>query len=193
MRAKLYPHRPIVLLTGFRVTIRCVMTDSNSRLVYSSDDGRVRPPAGPAARKPGSAGIPALDGLPPDPGDGFVRLHRGKSARGGKSGTLVVGLRGQRLGTRRDPSALQTADGHGRNPPRPRADDPGRPSGEAASAPRGGRARRQTGWWLARLHRITLKRDLGVFSVPKSAPLRWRASATNASTQVHAAEEPWGL
>ena len=32
--------------------------------------------------------------LPPDPGDGVVRLHRGSSARGGKPGTLVVGLSG---------------------------------------------------------------------------------------------------
>ena len=37
---------------------------------------------------------PANQPLPPDPGDGFVRLHRGKSLRGGKSGTLVVGLPG---------------------------------------------------------------------------------------------------
>jgi translation initiation factor 1 len=33
--------------------------------------------------------------LPVDPRDGFVRLHRGKSARGGKPGTLVVGLPGR--------------------------------------------------------------------------------------------------
>ena len=70
------------------------MGDSNSRLVYSSDDGRVRPPASPAARESGRARTPAPDGLPPDPGDGFVRLHRGKSARGGKPRALIVGLRG---------------------------------------------------------------------------------------------------
>ena len=62
----------------------------DSRLVYSTDSGRVRQPP-PATRKPrrGSA-----DTLPDDPGDGIVRLHRGKSARGGKPGTLVVGLPG---------------------------------------------------------------------------------------------------
>ena len=70
------------------------MGDSNSRLVYSSEDGRVRPPAVPATRRSGRTRISASDGLPPDPGDGFVRLHRGKSARGGKPRTLVVGLRG---------------------------------------------------------------------------------------------------
>ena len=32
--------------------------------------------------------------LPSDPGDGVVRLHRGSSTRGGKPGTLVVGLGG---------------------------------------------------------------------------------------------------
>lgn len=71
------------------------MGDSNSRLVYSSDDGRVRPPAVPAARtSAGSARRAASEGLPHDPDDGVVRLHRGKSARGGKPGTLVVGLPG---------------------------------------------------------------------------------------------------
>ncbi len=70
------------------------MGDSNSRLVYSSDGGRVRPPAAPAPRTSARSRVPAGDGLPPDPGDGVVRLHRGKSARGGKPGTLVVGLRG---------------------------------------------------------------------------------------------------
>ncbi len=70
------------------------MSDSSSRLVYSSDAGRVRPPAASARRTAGKGRPPASDGLPPDPGDGFVRLHRGKSARGGKPRTLVVGLAG---------------------------------------------------------------------------------------------------
>jgi translation initiation factor 1 (eIF-1/SUI1) len=71
---------------------------SNSNLVWSSDGGQVRPPSQPSrAPKPsrgrgkrGGAG----DALPSDPGDGYVRLHRGKSAKGGKPGTLVVGLPG---------------------------------------------------------------------------------------------------
>ena len=70
------------------------MSDSNSRLVYSSDGGRVRPPAAPTTRTSRRARNAASDGLPADPNDGVVRLHRGKSARGGKPGTLVVGLRG---------------------------------------------------------------------------------------------------
>jgi translation initiation factor 1 len=67
------------------------VTDPNSRLVYSSDGGRVRPKPEPARRPAKRAGG---DALPDDPGDGIVRLHRGKSARGGKPGTLVVGLPG---------------------------------------------------------------------------------------------------
>ena len=68
------------------------MGDSNTRLVYSSEGGRVRPPA-PTRRPTGARGTESGP-LPPDPGDGIVRLHRGKSGRGGKPGTLVVGLPG---------------------------------------------------------------------------------------------------
>lgn len=74
--------------------MRCAMGDSNSRLVYSTDGGRVRPPAARATRASRSARKPASEGQPADPDDGIVRLHRGKSARGGKPGTLVIGLRG---------------------------------------------------------------------------------------------------
>ncbi len=71
------------------------MSDPNSRLVYSTDDGRVRPPDGAKPRpKSRRASAAPKDGLPADPGDGVVRLHRGPSARGGKPGTLVVGLPG---------------------------------------------------------------------------------------------------
>ncbi len=69
------------------------MSDSNSRLVYSTDGGRVRSPdaSRPKSRR---ASAPSADQLPHDPGDGVVRVHRGPSARGGKPGTLVVGLPG---------------------------------------------------------------------------------------------------
>lgn len=70
------------------------MPDANSRLVYSSDGGRVRPPVDPPARRAASRRPTPGDALPTDPADGWVRLHRGKSARGGKPGTLVVGLPG---------------------------------------------------------------------------------------------------
>lgn len=76
------------------------MSDPNSRLVWSSDEGRVRPGKEPGqgqSRKgPPRKGRPVTrEGtLPPDPGDGWVRLHRGASVRGGKPGTLVVGLPG---------------------------------------------------------------------------------------------------
>ena len=105
------------------------MSDANSRLVYSSDDGRVRPPSrpvAPARRASRSRGPEAADRLPPDPGDGVVRLHRDRSGRGGKPGTIVVGLPGsdadldamlkrckQRLGaggTRRDRALLIQGD-----------------------------------------------------------------------------------
>lgn len=66
------------------------MSDPNSRLVYSTDGGRVRPSPVPARR---SRPQPS-PGLPADPGDGIVRLHRGKPGKGGKPATLVVGLPG---------------------------------------------------------------------------------------------------
>ena len=65
--------------------------DSNSRLVYSSDDGRVAPPkdAKPAARsKAASTATPRV------PDDGVVRVSRQKQGRGGKTVTLVTGLPG---------------------------------------------------------------------------------------------------
>lgn len=66
------------------------MPDPNSRLVYSTDGGRVgekpksRPARAPAARKP----------APPPPADGFVRIQREKKGRGGKTVTVVTGLSG---------------------------------------------------------------------------------------------------
>lgn len=63
------------------------MPDSNSRLVYSTDGGRVRPPAPP--RGPAQA-----TARPSDPRDGFVRVRREKKGRGGKTVTAVSGLEG---------------------------------------------------------------------------------------------------
>ena len=70
------------------------MGNSNSRLVYSSDGGDLRPPRDSTGRGSRRSRSATSDRLPPDPGDGIVRLHRGKSPRGGKSQTLVVGLPG---------------------------------------------------------------------------------------------------
>ena len=69
------------------------MSDPNSRRLYSTDGGAARPI--PVARRAAARPKAAAPGrLPADPGDGVVRLHRGKPARGGKQGTLVVGLPG---------------------------------------------------------------------------------------------------
>ena len=75
------------------------MGDANSRLVYSSDDGRVRPPSRPAApARRAIAAVPRARGVRQAAarilGDGVVRLHRDRSGRGGKPGTIVVGLPG---------------------------------------------------------------------------------------------------
>lgn len=64
------------------------MPDGNSRLVYSSDTGRVVQPR-QVAKRPSSA--PSRGG-PPD--DGVVRIQRSKQGRGGKTVTLVTGLPG---------------------------------------------------------------------------------------------------
>ena len=54
----------------------------------------MRPPSISEGGKSAGDGNHGSDGLPTDPGDGVVRLHRGKSPRGGKTQTIVVGLRG---------------------------------------------------------------------------------------------------
>lgn len=60
------------------------MNDENSRRVYSTEGGRVRPePRGPAATGGASSGVPA---------DGVVRVGRSSSGRRGKTVTLVTGV-----------------------------------------------------------------------------------------------------
>ena len=66
--------------------------NNSSRLVYSTDGGRVaytgnRKPAGAPRAKAAPAG-PAV------PDDGIVRVHRQKAGRGGKTATLITGLPG---------------------------------------------------------------------------------------------------
>lgn len=51
---------------------------SNSRLVYSTDQGRIKTSSSTASATPS--------------GDGIVRLHRESKGRGGKGVTLVKGL-----------------------------------------------------------------------------------------------------
>lgn len=69
------------------------MAGDSSRLVYSTDGGRVKPqlaphnrridPATPSVREPGA---------PPD--DGVVRISRDRRGRGGKTATTITGLPG---------------------------------------------------------------------------------------------------
>ena len=65
------------------------MPGENSRLVYSTDGGRVRQPAigsrRPAASKPRATEAPD---------DGFVRIRRETKGRGGKVVTTVTGVTG---------------------------------------------------------------------------------------------------
>lgn len=63
------------------------MPDANTRLVYSSDTGRVVQPREAAKRSSSNQ-----RGGPPD--DGVVRIQRSKQGRGGKTVTLVTGLPG---------------------------------------------------------------------------------------------------
>lgn len=49
----------------------------NTRLVYSTETGRIRQQDAP---------------VPADPGDGIVRVSRTKAGRGGKTVTLVTGV-----------------------------------------------------------------------------------------------------
>ena len=66
--------------------------NNSSRLVYSTDGGRVaytgnRKPAAAPRAKPEPSG-------PTVPDDGMVRVHRQKAGRGGKTATLITGLPG---------------------------------------------------------------------------------------------------
>ena len=63
---------------------------SNSRLVYSTDDGDHRRDAA-ARERAGRGSAPAAKG-PPLPADGIVRVFRDKGGRGGKIVTVVRGL-----------------------------------------------------------------------------------------------------
>jgi len=67
------------------------MPEKNSRLVYSTDGGRVRDTSTPASKRSATPSGPR-SATPPD--DGFVRIRREKSGRGGKTVTTVTGLPG---------------------------------------------------------------------------------------------------
>jgi translation initiation factor 1 len=62
--------------------------NGNSRLVYSTDGGRVRTAPLPAARKPAAAKQQRAT----VPDDGVVRIRREKKGRGGRVVTTIAGL-----------------------------------------------------------------------------------------------------
>ena len=64
------------------------MTDPNSRLVYSTDGGRIREPVKRSA-KPRSSEATSRSA---PPADGVVRLHRDRKGRGGKAVTVISGV-----------------------------------------------------------------------------------------------------
>ena len=63
----------------------------NSRLVYSTDGGRVREKLTPHNRKVGPPAASPPAGIP---NDGIVRVQRDKRGRGGKTATTITGLPG---------------------------------------------------------------------------------------------------
>ncbi len=66
------------------------MADQGSRLVYSTDGGRVK--LTPHNRKLDAP--PRAQSKAATPNDGFVRIRRDKKGRGGKTVTIVSGLPG---------------------------------------------------------------------------------------------------
>jgi len=62
-----------------------------SRLVYSTDGGRVRQPLTPHNRRL-DAPVTTPPGAPPE--DGVVRIQRDRKGRGGKVATTITGLPG---------------------------------------------------------------------------------------------------
>lgn len=64
----------------------------DSRLVYSTDGGRVREPLTPHNRKPTPAAAPQRGPKLPD--DGIVRIMCDRKGRGGKIASTIAGLPG---------------------------------------------------------------------------------------------------
>ena len=64
--------------------------EERSRLVYSTDGGRVKPQ--PHNRRLFTPPPATPKGSPPD--DGVVRIHRDRRGRGGKAATAITGLPG---------------------------------------------------------------------------------------------------
>ena len=80
-------------LAPARRTTEPVSGGDNSRLVYSTDGGRVKlPPPGLTNRAAAQSKIQNPESKVPD--DGIIRIQRDKKGRGGKTATTVTGLPG---------------------------------------------------------------------------------------------------
>ncbi|MCC7366186.1 MAG: stress response translation initiation inhibitor YciH [Dehalococcoidia bacterium] len=71
------------------------MPEPNSRLVYSTDGGRVKPGGlQPHNRRVEPPAKPQQGGGQRPPADGIVRIARDRKGRGGKTATTITGLPG---------------------------------------------------------------------------------------------------
>ena len=110
----------------------------NSRRVYSSGDGRIRPPV--PARSPAPTG-------PPAPNDGVVRIFRDRSGRNGKVVTVIRGLPVREVEERA--AGAQAALRRRRRHQGRRRRDPGRPPRAHRRAPPRTRHTVKLAWLLS--------------------------------------------
>ncbi len=82
----------LVPVRTIRYAVAVDPRNTNSRLVYSSDQGRVKDSAPPTRSGRPQQQHPAPNN--PVPNDGVVRIQRDKKGRGGKTATTITGLPG---------------------------------------------------------------------------------------------------
>jgi translation initiation factor 1 len=81
----------------------------NSRLVYSTDSGRICP----SCAKPPAACICRKKQMPPVPADGVVRIQREVKGRGGKTVTVASGFQLEENGLKQLAAELKRRCGTG--------------------------------------------------------------------------------
>jgi len=82
---------------------------NNSRLVYSTDPGRVCP----ACKKPPAACACRKKQAPPVPADGVIRIRREVKGRGGKTATVSTGFQLDDAGLKQLAAELKRSCGTG--------------------------------------------------------------------------------